>query len=287
MTSRTWIAEAVGAEKIQMALEEARRRRLCAALGLKGVSALSDRQLRFIAYGLELQAIECMTHGNAQDLVQAAATAFQVFRVLPRPASPLEAAEFLVQLGCLGVLGQRSADVRRLLSEGSGEGGIPRLPCDADDWGLRVRAVILDIWLRLLRQSGEDDFNAVQERVARLRAEQQNCEPRFLRQTEATGDMRPAWYLVSAYHLAKAAERLGAYLAQGAVDGHDDIRAQLQTHFERALAAADRGGLIEQENMARMLGRTALALAESNSGAVSRGRRKPRSPMPHAADRSR
>lgn len=287
MTSRTWIAEAVGAEKIKMALEEARRRRLCAALGLKGVSALSDRQLRFIAAGLELQALESMSRGNAQDLIQAAATAFQVTRVLPRPASPLEAAEFLVQLGCLGVLGQRSADVRRLLAEGSGEGGIPRLPLDADDWGLRVRSVILDIWLRLLRQSGWADFNAVQESVARLRAEQPNCEPRFLSQTEATGDVRPAWYLVSAYHLAKAAEMLGAYLTQGAVDGPYAIRAQLQAHFERALAAADRGGLMEQENMARMLGRTAVALVESRIWTVSRGRRKPRSPMPHAAGRSR
>lgn len=270
MTAQTWIADAVGAEKIKTALEEAGRRRLGAALDVQGVPSLSDRQLRFIAYGLELQVIECMAHGSPQDLIQAAATAFQVFRVLPRPSSPLEAAEFLVQLGCLGVLGQRSADIRRLLSEKNGE-GIPSLPLDADDWGLRVRSIILNIWLRLLRKSGWDDFNAVQAGVARLRAEQQDYEPQFLSQTEATRDVRPAWYLISAYHLAKAAEILGAYLTQGSVDGHYDIRAQLQAQFERALAAADRGGLIEQENMARMLERTALVLVESSIWTVSRG----------------
>ena len=270
MTAQTWIADAVGTEKIKAALEEAGRRRLGAALDVKGIAALSDQQLRFIAYGLELQVIECMAHGSAQDLVQAAATAFQVFRVLPRPSSPLEAAEFLVQLGCLGILGQRSADIRRLLSEKSGE-GIPSLSMDADDWGLRVQSAILDIWLRLLRKSGWDDFNAVQAGVARLRAEQEDYEPRFLSQTEATRDVRPAWYLVSAYHLAKAAEILGAYLTQGSVDGHYDIRMQLQAQFERALAAADRGGLIEQENMARMLERTALVLVESSIWTVSRG----------------
>ena len=33
------------------------------------------------------------------------------------------------------------------------------------------------------------------------------------------------------YHLAKAAELLGVYLSQGAVDRHYDIREQLEAQF--------------------------------------------------------
>ena len=66
-------------------------------------------------------------------------------------------------------------------------------------------------------------------------------------------DARPAWELMAGYHLAKAAEILGAYLGQGSVDGHYDIREQLEAQFDRAVAAAGRGRLVEREAMARLL----------------------------------
>ena len=37
------------------------------------------------------------------------------------------------------------------------------------------------------------------------------------------------------YHLAKAAEILGAYIGQGSVDGHYDIREQLQAQLTALL----------------------------------------------------
>ena len=40
--------------------------------------------------------------------------------------------------------------------------------------------------------------------------------------------MRPAWELMSLYHLAKAAEVLGTFTTQGSMEGHFDIREQTE-----------------------------------------------------------
>ena len=79
----------------------------------------------------------------------------------------------------------------------------------------------------------------MQQRVATLRS--RTAEPRARipwQRPKSESDARPAWELMSEYHLAKAAEILGTYLSQGSVDGHFDIREQLEAQFDRAVAAA-------------------------------------------------
>ena len=196
----------------------------------------------------------------------AAAEAFQVRRVLPRVGQPLEAAETLVRLGCLGVLGDRGADVKRILTEET----YPTLPLDSTDWGIRVWATILDVWLRLFRKSGWDDLDAIQERVAKLREDQSTYEPQFLRTAESQLDAGPAWELISAYHLAKGAEILGRYQSQGSVEGRFDVREQLEAQFDRAITAASRGQLMERETLARLLAHTARALVDNSIWSVTR-----------------
>ncbi len=83
-------------------------------------------------------------------------------------------------------------------------------------------------------------------------------------------DVRPAWKLMAHYHMAKAAEILGAYLGQGSVDGHFDIREQLQAQFDRAIRTSARGRLIEQEAMSRLLARAASVMVESSIWTVTR-----------------
>lgn len=266
MTAESWILNSIGTEKVHAATEEAARRRLQGVLGKGGTANFSDEQLRFVANGLELWAFEQLEVENSEPLRVASAAAFQVARSVPRDTSPLEAAESLVRLGCLGVLGDRGADVRRLLIEED----IPSLPFDAVDWGTRVWGSILDVWLRLLRMSGWNDLDAVQERVAKLRSEQRSVEPSFLAEAEQRNDTRPAWELMSQYHLAKAAEILGTYLSQGSVDGRYDIREQLEAQFDRAIAAAGRGQLMEKETLARLLARTARALVDNSIWTVTR-----------------
>ena len=266
MNADSWIHQPLGVEKIREATEEAERRRLRIALSLEALDKVSDEQLRFIAHGLELRAFELLEEENGDALRAASLEAFQVARALPQASSPLEAAEELVRLGCLGILGDRGADVRRILLEK----GLPALPLDARDWGTRVRAIILDIWLRLLRKQGWDDLDAVQRRIADLRREQRTFEDNFLAESEKRQDARPAWELMAEYHLAKAAEILGTYTSQGSVDGLYDIREQLEAQFDRAVSTSARGGLMEHEMLARLLARTSLTLIQNSIWTVTR-----------------
>ena len=266
MTADSWVVDSIGREKVRNATTEAGRRRLQGALNISETKHLSDEHLEFIANGLELRVFELLQNENSEELGAAAAEVFQISRVLPRPESPIEAATSLVRLGCLGVLGERSADVQRLLVEE----GIPELPIDSSNWGVRVWATILDMWLHLLRKNGWNDLNVVQERIASLRSDQREYEPQFLTEAQTQQDVKPAWELVSAYHLAKAAEIVGMYQAQGSVDGKYDIREQLEAQFDRALAAAERGHFMERESLTRLLARTAKTLADNSIWTVTR-----------------
>lgn len=267
MTADSWILDALGTKKVDQALEEAARRRLAGALNLDVLAKLSNEQLRFVETALELRVFELLEGDNVEALRSASAEAFQVARVMPRSDRPIEAAEDLVRLGCLGVLGDRGADVRRLLLDE----GTPPLPLnDTADWGARVWGTVLDIWLRLFRKSGWDDLDAVQQRVASLRDDQRKFEPVFLAEAETRKDPRPAWDLMSQYHLAKAAEILGTYVCQGSVDGHYDVREQLEAQFDRAVAAANQGSLMEREVLSHLLAQTAKVLVDNSIWTATR-----------------
>lgn len=265
MTPAPWIINALGRDKVRQADAESGRRRLSQALGLVCREEVSNDRLHFISNALVLRVIDLLDADDRAALSIASSEAFQLARVLPIPEEPIAAAEALLRLGCLGVLGDRGADVRRLLGE-----RFPDLPTEADEWSTRVWSTILDVWLRLLRKDGWDDLDAVQKGVADIRAAQSNLEPAFLQRTEQRGDARPAWQLVSDYHLARAAEILGEYTSRGSVEGRFDIQQQLDAQFDRALAAASEGQLMEREMLVRLLAPAARALASNTIWMVAR-----------------
>ena len=266
MTSDSWIVDSIGSERIRNATTEASRRRLRDALSISDSPERTDPQLRFVSNALEIRIFDLLDGGDNSEMCAAASEVFQITRVLPLPDTAVKSAEALVRLGCLGILGERSADVRRLMLKK----GIPALPLDAADWGVRVWATILDIWLRIFRKQGWEDLDAVQSRIGDLRAAQNTYEPQYLRQAEEGNDRTPAWELVSAYHLAKAAEIVGVFHSQGSIDGHYDVREQLEAQFDRAIAAAARGPLIERETLSRLLARTARTLVDNCIWTVTR-----------------
>lgn len=266
MTAGTWIQMAVGEERLLLTSTEASRRRLMNALGSR-VPGMDDREIHFVVNALELQLFDALEDEERVVEVRAvAADTFQMARTLTWPDEPIAAAEWLVRLGCIAVLGDRSADFRRIVAERE----LPILPLESTDWGVRVWSSVLDVWLRLLRKSGWDDLNAIQERILAIREAQRAIEPGFLKQAEARRDVRPAWELMTHYHLAKAAEILGAYLGQGSVDGRFDIREQLEAQFDRAIGASARGHLIEREVMSRLLANTARVMIDNSIWTVTR-----------------
>lgn len=265
MTTDSWITASIGAERLEAAQEEANRRRIGAALEIPTEPGLADDELRFVVNALELRVAMLLDQEDGNALREAAAQAFQLARTL-LPASPAhEGAAEILRVACLGVLGDRGADVRRILAD-------VQLPAPApiENWGWRVEHTIQDIWLRLLRKQGWEDLDGVQSAVARLRSEQRDGEVAFLAEAERNRDARPAWELMSQYHLAKAAEILGAYLTQGSADGRFDVRQQIEAQFDRAIATAAKGQLMENEVRARLLARTAHTLIANSIWTVTR-----------------
>ena len=267
MTPGNWVTKPVGDAEMRRTREEAVRRRLRSALGIHLTAQIGEADLRFVIGALELRVVRLLEDGSREELQRAAAEAFQAARVLPRAQSTMRSAKELVELGCLGVLGDRGPDVRRVLRETE----LPALSRRATDWGSKVWATILEVWLRLLRQDGWSDLDAVVNRVGRLREQQKEFEPEFLQQAERDQDTTPAWLLMTDYHLAKAAEILGTYQAQGSVEGRFDIREQLEAQFDRAIAAAGKGGLLERELFARLLAPTARTIVGNSIWTVTRG----------------
>lgn len=267
MKNSQWIIDALGKTEIANAEAEVGRRRLNRALGIDGDVRVTDEQLRFICEYLDLHVFTLLSGGSSEELRKAAAAAFQVGReVLWKRGNSIEVAQNLVRLGCLAVLGDRGADFRRMLIQR----GIPEFTSEDQDWGTRTWAIILTIWLSLFRKEGWDDLDRVQDSVARLRSEQRLQEPSFLIRAEENGDSRPAWELILAYHLAKAAEILGMYLSQGSVDRRYDIREQLESQFDRGIAAAVQGNLIEREVFTRLLARASETFVENSIWTVTR-----------------
>ena len=266
MTAATWLRTAVGEERLRQTSTEVSRRRLTNALNLPSHTT-DDRDLQFVTNALELQLFDILDDEERVDELRDVATeTFRIARTLAWPEEPIAAAEWLVRLGCIAVLGDRSVDFRRIVTKCK----LPALLSDSADWGVRVWSSVLDVWLRLLRKKGWDDLDAVQERIVTIREAQRTIEPVFLKEAEDRKDVTPAWELMTNYHLAKAAEILGAYIGQGSVDGHYDIREQLQAQFDRAIGASARGQLVERETLSRLLARTASAMVDSSIWTVTR-----------------
>ncbi|MBN1335620.1 MAG: DEAD/DEAH box helicase [Deltaproteobacteria bacterium] len=264
----SWVLDAMGAERVERAEQDASRRRVVAALGVDPVPVGDEAVLREVAASLELTVFDLLAgEERPAELRQVCERAFQVARALPRPGEPLEQAEWLLWLACLGVLGDRSADVRRILVEED----IPELSLDDADWGRRVWGTTLDTWLRLVRKHGWEDLDRVQANVVELRARQREQEPAFLARLEEALTRAPAWQLIAEYHLAKAAEILGVFVGQGTgPDGRFDIQQQLEAQFDRALGACAHGHLVDLEVLVRLLARAATVLVDNSIWSVTR-----------------
>ena len=201
------------------------------------------------------------------ELRAVAAETFRIARTLAWPEEPIAAAQWLVRLGCIAVLGDRSADFRRIVTECE----LPALSSDSADWGVRVWVVSLG---RVVAFSCERKVGTIsmlsRNGLPPFAKHRRAIEPAFLKEAENRKDVAPAWELMAQYHLAKAAEVLGAYVGHGSVEGRYDIHQQLEAQFDRAIGASSRGQLVEQETLSRLLARAARVMVDNSIWTVTR-----------------
>lgn len=238
--------------------------------------AFDVQAMQDVAAALELAVLDMELDRFADDAAslkvmrQAAEDAFRLWRALPLPSEPMEAATQLLRASALAVIGDRGADAARWLRALEGAQTSPALPLDSADWGNRCRAVLTDIWLRLVRKKGWFDRDAVLERVAALRDAQQTFERDYLRTFEPLAAKRSALELIAIYHLTKAADVLAHYITDGVVEDSYQIQPLLDSHFDRAMAACDTGQLLELGPLTRLLARAAAQMVENSLWSVTR-----------------
>jgi len=199
-------------------------------------------------------------------LRKCAADAYRLYRVLPEQQNTLSEAELRLRQSALAVLGDLGADAARNLREKEW----PTLELESEEWRTRTLSTIIDIWLRMIRKQGWDDRDAVLGRIKMLRQSQGAFESNYLKNVEGHGAKAAALELMALYHLAKAAEILALYVTDGVVEGSFQIKNLLDMHFDRAVAACERGTAIQLEPLTRLLAATARQLSDNAIWTVTR-----------------
>jgi len=269
-----WLLDQIADKRIE-AIAEADRVQFLRELADE-IPVFDEDVIQAMAEALELAVLDLDTDRLSEDSArrslsrQAAADAFRLLRILPTPEVPLDAGTLLLRASALAVLGDRSADAARWLRGIGDTDNWPKLPIDSNDWGLRCRATLTDVWLRLVRKQGWNDRDIVLERVAALRDAQQQFERDYLQSLAPLSAKRSALELIAIYHLAKAADVLAHYITDGVVDGNHQVQQLLDSHFDRAISACDTARLVELEPMTRLLARAASQMVENSIWTVTR-----------------
>ena len=269
-----WLLDSI-ADKRTAALAASDRVQFYREMG-QAVRGLDTESIQGIAAALEIAVLDLemdrLTENTERQTLarQAAADAFRLLRVLPIPKTATDAGTHLLRASVLAVLGDRGADAARWLRGLADDENWPALPLDSTDWGVRCRATITDVWLRLVRKRGWSDRDVVLLRVAALRNAQQEFERDYLKSFDPLPAKRSALELIAIYHLAKAADVLAHFITDGVVDGNFQVHQLLDSHFDRALAACDTARLVELETMTRLLARAAAQTVENSIWTVTR-----------------
>jgi len=266
-----WLLDSIDASRIE-ALKQAEQVLVYREL-LNKATDVDFELIRRTAEALELATIDLLlerfeeNENKSNALKQSAADAFRLYRILPRSDSPIADGIHLLRMSALALLGDMGADVARLLREIDW----PQLPVKSSDWHDRTWAVILEVWLRLIRKQGWTDRDAVLESIAALRSAQQEFEEQYLmRENGGIAAKATALELIGLYHLAKAAEIFAYFITDGVVDGNYQIHQLLDTHFDRVLVVCNATQLLELESLTRLLSACASQMVENSIWTVTR-----------------
>jgi len=183
--------------------------------------------------------------------------AFDIRRVLPLGETEDACVKGAIRLAAVGVLGDRSADIRRYLNENTWP--VPEVNADEAGWPKLFLFRVADAFLRVVRKKSWDDLRAVARAIAELRQSQQLYEREYLQQENGLRQVA-AIELVAFYQLAKAVEMLGVFVGKGTPrTALDDV----DFHLSRAVKAADSAGIIELALLLRWISMAARVLIRS------------------------
>ena len=217
--------------------------------------ALLVQQALLVAELIALENLDDAEAGSIS-LRTACSDAFYLLRAAPKSSDSDTRRKVLVRLACYGILGDRSADVRRWLRER----GLADLETEHDAWPNRVFATVSDSFLRIARKDGWADLHQVARGIAILRDLQGQFEQDYLSDAGPSPQVA-ALELVALYHLAKAVELLATFCGKGTPK---DIISELKLHYFRSIRAASTGGLIELDILMRWMRAASIQVVQNS-----------------------
>lgn len=269
MDNKHWLLETLGSKRDQ-AILMANSIKVYRELGYDTLTVdmvLIERT----AEVLEMVVLDLLCNNSVEiasvELLRTCASdAYRLFRILPRKEANIDHASFILKMCCLAVLGDQGFDAAQYLSDE----GWPQLPLESRDWKERTWAVILDIWLRLIRKQGWNDRDLVLERIASLRDAQAEFEAEYLESHTSTMAKLAAFELIGLYHLARAAEIFALYMTDGVVEGNYQIGNLLDSQFERVFDVFQETQMIDIEPLTRLLAGCSKQMIENSIWTVTR-----------------
>jgi len=265
-----WLLDSIATSRVK-ALKQAERVLVYREL-LHQTKEVDFGLIQRTAEALEMATLDLILERFEEDeekskaLKECAADAFRLNRILPRSDNPIVDGIQLLRMSALAVLGDMGSDAARLLREIDW----PQLPLQSQDWHDRTWAVILEVWLRLVRKQGWTDRDVILENISELRDAQEKFEKEYLNRKDGIAAKSTALELVGLYHLAKAAEIFAHFITDGVVNGNYQIRQLLETHFDRVLAVCKTTQMLELEPLTRLLSVSASQMVENSIWTVTR-----------------
>lgn len=217
--------------------------------------------LELLVYDLLLEYL-ADDHEDTKTLREAAADAFQLLRILPRPDTGFKDGYFLLRTSALAVLGDQGESAACWLRTIDW----PNLPHESSDWRDRTWATVLDIWLRLIRNNGLADRDAVMDKIDFLQNSQIEYEGQYLKHSETEHAPAAALELIGLYHLAGAAEIFATSITKRNVDSDCQVRQLFEAQFNRVMSVCQHAQLIELELMGKLLSACAYQMTENSIG---------------------
>lgn len=176
---------------------------------------------------------------------------FKIYQILPLPDNDIEKMKHVLKLVAFSYLGEKWEDGRRFLMENETILNVNLNP-EKNNWDIRLFANIYNAIRFLVRKSSWEDLSKAVNYVNELKNEQSQYEKVYLDAVESSLKIGAAYELLSFYHLARAVELLANYMLQGKPT-RDNLLAEMDFHFEKAVQYSQEVGTIEFELLLRVL----------------------------------
>ena len=181
-----------------------------------------------------------------EDIVDISQKIYLLVSALPLPGDGIEKAMHVLNVLVYSYIGEQWESGRRYLIENDIYINVE----NEDAWNIYIFKNICNALFLLVKKENWNDLAEACKLIADLRKEQSNFELNYINSVDASNKMLATYELISLYHLAKIVDLTASFMTSGEIT---DIREQMGMHFEKAIEAAEEGGIVSLDLMLIML----------------------------------